>query len=116
MHRAYRLEQTRRVLEELLVSHRQGGPYSYLYGLRLADPHWEHPEQLEFACTAAFLVLARVMKVNILVYWPAQGDMPARWVQFAGQHHGPAGNTIYLAHTVLRNQGHVVPVMGLRPV
>ncbi len=78
------------LLEELLVSHRRGGPYSYLYGLPLADPSWKHPEQLEFVCTADFLVLARVMRVNILVYWPAQEDMPARWVQFAGHHHGPA--------------------------
>ena len=105
-----------RVLEELLVSHRRGGPYFHLYRLPLADPLWQHPEQLEFACTSDFLVLARVMTVNILVYWPAHGDMPARWVQFAGHHHRPAGATIYLAHTVLRNQGHVVSVRGLRPV
>ena len=104
------------LLEELLVSHRRGGPYSYLYGLPLADPSWKHPEQLEFVCTADFLVLARVMRVNILVYWPAQEDMPARWVQFAGHRHVPAGDTIYLAHTVLRNQGHVVPVRGLLPI
>ncbi len=104
------------VLEDLLISHRRGGPYSHFYGLPLADPLWRHPEQLEFACTADFLVLARVMIVNILVYWHAQVDMPARWVQFAGHHHGPAGETIYLAHTVFRNQVHIVPVRGLLPI
>ena len=102
------------VLEELLLTHRRGGPYSYLYNLPWADPMRSHPEHLEYACSADFLVLARTLRVSIMVSWPAKGDLPARWVKFSGHDHGSTQNAIYLAHVISRKQGHVIPVTGLR--
>ncbi len=102
------------VLEEFLVKHRREGPNSHLYSLPLSDKHWESPEELEYACAADLTVFARALRVNILVYWPAKDSLPARWVQFPGHHHGSGGDTMYFAHLVSNQQGHIVPVVGVQ--
>ena len=75
---------------------------------------WVHSEDVEFINIADLRILARYLKTNIYMWWPADDLWPARWLSFSGTNKVTEAPAFYLAQKEESGFAHCVAVSGYR--
>ena len=94
-------------LQQLIIAGRTGNNY-HLFSLP------GHSRDIDFASNTDLRILARLFKVNIYMWWPADDLRPARWLCFTGNHQGPNAPAFHLAQKEERGLAHCVAVTRLQ--